>query len=295
MTLPTFLIIGCGRSGTTSLYRYLRQHPQIFMCPVKEPSYFSWTDEMARTGEGVPWYDTSVKTLAAYEALFSGVTSETAIGEASPRYFFSPQAPERIHRLIPDARLVAILRHPAERAHAVYVGSRRDGYETAPTFEEAIRQCEEGKREKWPFRHYLRQCEYHRHIARYLGIFPRAQLRLYLFEDLAADAAALLRDLLAFLGVDSTFRFDLSRRYAPSGQIGNPFLGVLWRHSLALRLAVRPYLPEGLRDLATRTLLRSVVKPEMKPETRARLLRHYRDDTLRLQDLMGRDLSHWLE
>src|SRR5262245_28683977 len=111
MTLPTFLIIGAGRSGTTSLYHYLRQHPEVFMSPVKEPIYFALGPNLVFTGPAADWVlDQAAKTREEYEALFAGVTNEKAIGEASPRYLASPDAAGRIRETIPEARLVAILR-----------------------------------------------------------------------------------------------------------------------------------------------------------------------------------------
>src|SRR5512142_2021892 len=102
MTLPNFLIIGASRSGTTSLFEYLRQHPEIYMSPVKEPMYY-WE-------EGRGQYDYGVSTREAYERLFDGVTNERAIGEASPQYLRSPTAPARIAADLPDVRLIATLR-----------------------------------------------------------------------------------------------------------------------------------------------------------------------------------------
>lgn len=141
MTLPTFLIIGSGRSGTTSLHAYLRQHPEVFMSEVKEPSFFSFMDGgIPSRGPGSEWLRrTAVTTREAYEALFAASAGARAIGEASPAYLIDPAVPARIHALIPHVRLVAILRHPAERAHAAYLGRRRDGLDPAPTFEAALR------------------------------------------------------------------------------------------------------------------------------------------------------------
>lgn len=295
MPLPTFLIIGAGRSGTTSLYNYLQQHPDVFMSAVKEPNYFALTVPLQLVGPGAPWVrDTSTTSREAYEALFAAVTTEKAIGEASPRYLGSPEAARCIRQTIPDARLVAILRHPVERAYAAYLGSRRDGFDPAPTFEAALDASERGERESWAFMDYTKTGYYHRNLTRYYRLFPREQLRVYLFDDLQLDSGALLRDLFGFLGVDPAFRPDMSQRLGRTGTIRNPLLGMFWQHSLRLRRALRPFVPQQLRDRAYARIVRDLEKPPLKPDTRSRMQQRYRDDMLHLQDLIGRDLSHWL-
>src|SRR5580765_3646808 len=121
MTLPNFLIIGAGKSGTTALYEYLKQHPQVYMSPVKEPRFFAFEGESVNFGG--PWGERlnpevmAFNSIASYSALFEDVEDETAIGEASPIYLWAAKAAARIHRRVPDARLIAILRDPVERAY----------------------------------------------------------------------------------------------------------------------------------------------------------------------------------
>ena len=131
MTLPNFIIIGVAKAGTMSLNYYLQQHPQIFMCPVKETNFFAYEDARggAWAGGGDPPHPARfhVKTLEAYEGLFEGVTDEIAIGEASPIYFRSPTAARRIHKRILDVKLVASLRNPADRAFSGFLMRVRRG------------------------------------------------------------------------------------------------------------------------------------------------------------------------
>jgi hypothetical protein len=296
MPLPTFLIIGAPRSGTTSLHHYLQQHPEVFMSAVKEPNYFAFTEPREVIGPGAAWVRaTSVFGRQAYEALFAPATTERAIGEASPRYLSSPQAAERIRQTIPEARLVAILRHPVERAYASYLGHRRDGFDPAPTFEAALRASERGDRESWLSMDYPKTGHFHRDLTHYYRLFPAEQIRVYLFDDLELDPGALLRDLFGFLGVNPTFEPDTSRRLGGTGNIRNPLLRVVMRNSLRLRAALGPFVPRHLRERAYARMIRDLEKPPLKPETRSHLQRLYRDDILHLQDLIGRDLRHWLQ
>lgn len=292
--LPNFLIFGAGRSGTTSLYEYLRQHPQVFMSRVKETNYFAFDGEIP-DGPGAAWLRaTSVTTRAAYEALFANAGGARAIGEASPRYLEACGAAARIHALLPDVRLIAILRHPVERAFATYLAHRRDGYDPAPTFEEALADQDRRRQKRWPFEPFVDAGFSGRHLTEYRRLFPARQLRIYLYEDLVRDPHGLMHDLFTFLEVDASVILNLSRRYGRTGVIRNPVIRVLWRRTQRLRMKVGPLLPSTWRHRMNAWAMRDLVRPEMRAETRAALLRLYRDDTLLLQNLLERDLSGWL-
>lgn len=294
MTLPSFLIIGAARSGTTTLHESLARHPQVFMSRVKEPNYFALAGEELPRGPGSAWLRaTSVTTIEAYRALFEDAGGALAVGESSPRYLIHAEAAVRIHALIPEVKLVAILRHPVERAFASWVGLRRDGFDPAPTFEAALLDQDRRSREGWPFASIVDYGFYRRHLEPYLRLFRREQLRVYLFDDLLADPAGLSRDLLAFVGADPGVRLEFARR-GQTGRLRHPLLGWLWRHSDRPRRLLRPLLPLPLRDLAYAWVVRGQTRPVLAPQTRARLLALYRDDTLRLQDLLRRDLGAWL-
>jgi len=296
VTLPNFFVIGAARSGTTSLQDYLGQHPEIYMCPVKEPNFFAF-DEKAPPirGPGArQLVDSSVVARGAYEALFADAGDAKATGEISPRYLSTPEAPERIRREVPHARIIAVLRHPVDRAYASFVSHRRDGWEHHTSLRAAMddepRRFEEGSVIGLI---YSEGC-YHRHLERYYRLFERDRIRVHLFDDLVADPARLLADLFDFLEVDAAFAPDLSRRHNPSGEFRNPLLRILWKNSYMLRRETRRFIPRSLRDGAYAWILRDLEKPELTAELREELTARYREDILRLQDLIQRDLSHWL-
>jgi len=141
MPLPNFLIIGAAKSGTSSLHRYLMEHPQIFMSPVKEPNFFALEGQQvdfsrpAMVEKILPKLATD---MDAYQTLSQDVRREQAIGEASSWYLHSTRAPARIRHHIPDAKLIAILRNPAQRADSAYRMNVRDGWETYATFDDAL-------------------------------------------------------------------------------------------------------------------------------------------------------------
>jgi hypothetical protein len=298
VTLPNFLVIGAGRSGTTSLHHYLGQHPQVFLPRAKAPSHFYCLEPRPPIDDPLLRAQTRdfVADPAAYEHLFDDVRGETAIGEVSPVYLATRAAAPRISARLPGVKLIAVLRHPVDRAWARYVGRVRDGLERRIDFREVVR---DETRAALPrddaFGTYLASGFLHHFLTSYFERFPRERIRVHLFEDLERDPAALVADLFRFLGVDAAFRPDLAGRHNRSGGfIRNPVLRALWTRSARLRITLRPYLPESLRRAAFSTMTGDLVATSLDPALRRELVELFRDDTERLQELIGRDLSPWL-
>jgi hypothetical protein len=297
--LPNFLVVGAGRSGTTSLHHYLQQHPEIYVPGVKSPSYFychRLPQPKDRVHERVT-RDYFVPDTATYESLFDGVQEETAIGEVSPAYLASMRAIAHIADKIPTVKIVIILRNPVERFYARYVARHRDGLEPLETVEALLE-----KERKKPFINdeavgaYLSSGFCSHFIEAYLERFSREQLHLTFFDDLEANAPAYMRKLFEFLEVCPDFEPDLSKRENVSGgSIRNPFLRAIWTKSVMARVAIRPYVPKGLRDFFFRRIMRNIVSQPLDSRTRLELVRIYRSEIEKLQMLTGRDLTHWLQ
>jgi Sulfotransferase family len=276
MTLPNFIIVGAPKAGTGSLRNYLRQHPEVFMTARKDPRFFSYNGQQDRL-------KFPVTNLAEYEALFSAVRGEKAIGEATANYFWSRIAPERIRETIPEARLIVSLRDPAQRAFSIYhMNLRTQGQNEDLSFLQAL--------EVDP----IVQRAYHDDLKAYFDRFDRRQIKIVLFEDLADDTLATVRSLYRFLGVDSDFVPDL--------KIDNPG-GVprsKWLHRLMtddrLRTWARNALPEAWVAAAkdVRSFNLDKRKMQMTEEERDVAAAFFRDDILRTQDLIGMDLARWL-
>jgi hypothetical protein len=288
VTLPTFIVIGVAKGGTTSLYRYLDQHPQIFMYADKATNFFGYED--ARDWR---WHDEGeppllrhfhVRTFAEYEAAFADATDELAIGEVSPQYFRSPTAARRIREHIPDARLVATLRNPAERAFSGFLMRTRRGVKVRDAYEELT-----------PEASHVREGFYYDRMKRYFDTFPREQIRTYLFDDFKKDSKAVVQDLYGFVGVDTGFTPDTAVRHNPANVPKSALLNRVFYHPRAIRSA-KAVLPERLQTMAKRLRQRTQrPAPKLPPDLRARLLGLYRDDIRKLETLLDRDLSVWLE
>jgi Sulfotransferase domain len=305
MTLPNFMIIGSAKCGTTSLYAYLQQHPQVFMSVPKEPTFFgNEGPELLYNGpfdEDRAYHSKTITNIAAYTALFDGVKDEKAIGEASIFYTYLPKAPEQIKKYVPKAKMFAVLRNPADRAYSAYLHTVRQGRERR-TFEEALKQEPERIRQKWnPLWHFKAMGFYFEQIKRFYDMFGREQVRVYLYEDLQKQPLPLIKEILDILEVDSSFVPDMTKRFKESYVPKIPAIEMALnrtKYKVALSQAYLPgplawrtkYVKNAIDRLAD---MNRKQPPRIPSATRTALLDEYRDDILRLGDLLRRDLMHW--
>jgi hypothetical protein len=231
-----------------------------------------------------------------YEALFDGVRGEKAIGEVSPVYLATIHAAPRIAQQIPQARLIAMLRHPADRIHARFVGRHRDGLERRSSLAEVVRdELQEPLVREVAFGTYLAAGCCHHFLASNFHRFPRERIRIHLFEDFQEDPRAVMADLFEFFEVEPGVTPDMSTRHNRSGgTIRNPLLRLIWTRSALPRALIRPYLPPSLRRVTFGAFTRQLDDAALDPELRAQLTDLFREDIEKLQELIDRDLSHWL-
>lgn len=304
--LPDFLIVGAAKSGTTSLWRYLNEHPEVFMSRKKEPLFF--ISEYIRTLDpeqpGNKYLIAqTVHEFEEYEKLFEEAGEAKARGEASVGYLSSAHiAAPNIKSIAGDIKIVMVLRNPVDRAYSAYTHQVLLGVEDL-SFEEAL--AKEGRRREKnhnPALYYVHNGFYAQRVKLYLDNFSK--VKICLFDDLKSKGAEVVKDLFAFLDVDGSFVPDTERKYNVSGVPKNKLLQkFLHKPYLSDGLAplVRPIyrmLPESVRHdtipkLISNLKARNVEKFEMRPETRQRLKEIYRQDILELQELLNRDLSRW--
>jgi len=307
MTMPNFLIIGAAKSGTTALYEYLKQHPQIFMSWLKEPHFFAFEGEKPRfqgPGDQELYNYIVVDDVEGYRRLFQGASKETAIGEASANYLYIPRARDRIRHYVPEAKLIAVLRNPAERAYSSFLHMTRDSREPFDDFAQALQAEQERVQNNWgPIWHHKRAGFYYAQLKRYHEAFDRDQIKVYLYEDLRNNPIGVQKDIYKFLGVDDTFVPDVSARYNVSGVPRNKWLHALYTFLMRphpLKSILKPLFPSGLRRRLLESTVnairnRNLAKPPFPAEVRRQLIGAYTEDILRLQDLIQRDLSEWLQ
>jgi len=304
VTLPTFLILGAARSGTTSLHYYLGGHPEICMSSIKEPNHFAFDRS---GGVAVPLIDPDPRILAKsvpdrrrYEQLFAPEPAVRAVGEASPLYLYVKETPGIVAEALDGVRCIAVLRHPVDRAYSHFLHVYRGDAEHA---EEAFRAAAEveiahgsGYTAYKTGTHLLRLGLYADQIARWDEAIGPDRLLLLRFEDLEADPDATLRKVCAFLGVDEDHRFDTSVVYNRSGVTRNATL----RRLRATATRVQPWVKAALPARAGGALGRLRARNErpsladaLDPELRASLVAHTTADVKAVAQRTGWDLSAW--
>jgi hypothetical protein len=307
--LPNFFLAGAPKAGTSSLYAYVRQHPQVYMSGTKEPTFFGAADilpepyrdrverraargnDVVRKGwQAVPGRRELIADWEDYVDLFRNVRGEAAIGEASVDYFWLPSAAQAIHARLPDARFVFMLRDPADRLFSEYLASLWRGLHYR-TFRSQFLAAVDAP-DPWA-RLRVDVGRYTTHLARFSRLFSRHQIRVYLYEDFRADPAAVLRDVFRFLGIDPAHPIDRSR------WVNEPILPRFSRlHALRRRVlgeaSATRWLPEGARQWLQRLYRSPRGDMVMDPADRRAVIDYYRDEILQTADLLGRDLSAWL-
>lgn len=287
MTRPSFIVIGVAKGGTTSLYRYFDQHPQVYVHPDKGTNYFGWEDardwQWWDEGDAPRLHHFKARTVDEYEAAFAGATGELAVGEVSPQYLRSPTAARRMHELLPEAKVIASLRNPAERAFSGFMMRTRRGEPVRTAYEELT-----------PTASHVRESFYYTRLKRYFDEFPRAQLKIFIFDDFRRDPAKIMSELFDFVGVDPSFVPDTSSKHNPANVPKSRLVNRVMYHPRVMRAAktVVPVSAHGLAKRARQLNLRT--PPTLPDDLRARLIDIYREDILRLEELLERDLSVWL-
>ncbi len=290
--LPNFLFLGPPKSASTYLYGILREHPEVDMGCAKELNYFS------TLSDGYPKW--GPKDDAHYLSHYSNDKPFRVRGETATWYLYAPNAAALIRERLPNAKLMVCLRHPVDRAFSMYQfkrGGMMPPIERLPTFEQAIAAEPERIAGKlWDFA-YLDVGRYARQIERYLERFPREQVHITLYDDLRADEAGFVRKVLQFLEIDSTFTPPKKEKANASKPIRSTAVKDFLLGTNPVKSALKAIVPTGLRrGIKSRAeALNQTGGPVLTTEFRGELTHRLRDDILRLQDLIHRDLNHWLE
>ena len=279
--VPNFLVIGAMKSGTTSLYHYLRAHPKVFMSPVKEVAFFV---EEANWTRGLDWYTRQ----------FGGAGAAIAIGEASTAYTKYPRlrgVPERIATLLPDVRLIYVVRDPVERIRSHYDHRVAIGAERLP-IREAVR--------REPI--YVDCSRYALQLEQYVEWFPRDRFLVFTAEELRASRIDTVQRAFGFLGVDPhELPAETNREFYKTDERAIQPPAALW-----FRRNLKRYVPASKRAkelvdwTIPRTLGRLFGKPDgrethtaISPELREELLDALRDDVRRLHRWMPEGFDGW--
>ncbi|WP_251961510.1 sulfotransferase domain-containing protein [Salinibacter ruber] len=279
---PTFILGGAPKAGTTSLYRYLQQHPQVCMSARKETSVF--IDD-----KGLEWLS---------DTHYRHYDGESAVGEASAGTLGNPDVTERVYDALPDVKLIFVLRDPIERTFSHYrflrgVGGLEEweGVEGTASFSELIRA--EGT--EWREIH-IDLGMYHRHLTRFEQYFEREQMLILLFSDLKKNPSQVVERIFRFVGVDPSFQPDL----AVHNTSRSPRFERLYQAATSLWTTVKRRVDISLinktrpvRRAVKQFLTEETSRSEIPPDDEEYLRGIYAEPNQRLEEWLGRDLSHW--
>ena len=293
---PNFIIIGAMKSATTSLYTYIKQHPNVFMTKVKEPMFFNNLNKKhdffikGKKSQKITNFD-------EYYSLFNDVMHEKAIGEASPSYLYNEECAQLIKKHLPKTKIIAIIRQPVERAYSNYLHAKRADREPINNFEDAFNSEESRIKKNWsPLYHYKSQGLYYKQLKKYYNLFDKNQIKIILFQDLTSKPKKITKEVFNFLEVDDTFNSDTSIKANVSG-IPKGFIGwiimKIRKYNLIPNIEFSKILPRTIVKIILKTIYS---KPDKIDKQLVDKLtkKHYKEDIKKLELLIEKNLSHWL-
>lgn len=302
MKEPNFLVIGAGKSGTTSLYEYLNDHPEVFMSQVKETNFFALEGEELidsnEDPEQMHHYPWSVTEYGAYQELFADVTNEKAVGEVSPMYMYSDKAALSIKERLPKVKLIAILRQPVDRLYSRYMHLARENRTPTSKFEDALDENSIW----WKRNDLVQEGFYHSHLNKYFELFPKDQIKIVLYEDFRSEPKQVLKEIYDFIGVDSNYLPNVETEFNVSGLIKNKNIDYLigqnsmvkqWIQSISP--PITSYLSSNKQVKAWTNKMRNknLNRPSLSQELKGKINEIYKNEIDNLQSLINRDLTHW--
>ena len=296
------MIVGAQKSGTSSLLRYLAQHPDIHTHAQPEMTFFLQTREYTR---GYEW---------AFTKYFAGEHTDAEIEDKqliakNVMVMHSPEVMQRIYEHNPEIHLVVLLREPVARAYSAYWWARRRGWENIKTYEEALAAEEARINEDW-FK--WRQCAYqyngiyYPHVKNLITQFGTNRVHCILTDDLKEDAEAVCLQLFNHIGVGTDFKPVIGERHNQAAMPRSERFNYLFTQFLAshnpLRKAIRKLLPDATAYKLRKTVLdwndklqndANSTPPPLNPETQERQMAYFKPFNEQLAELLGRDLSFW--
>jgi hypothetical protein len=304
---PDFFIVGAAKSGTTALQQILATHPSVYMSPIKEPNYFynevaisdlrsglqdklkkENVERWIKEGMNGEIWNAFLRDESLYKKLFEKADTNQVSGEASVSYLYSLEAAKNIHQYNPNAKIIILLRNPAERAWSHFLMEKRMGL-VATNFSDAFTLYNNEDRKIWgkdPI--FLSGGLYYLQVKRFLDIFPKEQLFICFYEDYKANPQKLITELLNFLGIDNKEEIKI--------KIANE----------ARKSIFDSFLPSGglkhtLRSIAQKTGLHATLKrilskkndEKLPAAIRIQLNNYYLADILKLEELLHVNLNNW--
>jgi len=281
---PNFFIVGAPKAGTTSLFEYVKEIPGIYMSPKKEPYYFC--RKMIPDYHYVP----PIRDKQKYLSLFSNVTNEKIVGEASVWYLSDPDSAKLIHKVSPDAHILICLRDPVERTFSHYLFLQ---HFLEPTLHEQLKkELKKGVDYSTPHIR-INAGLYYESVKRYLELFGKDKVKVIIFEEFIRDTQGTVNEILKFLGLEETElkinskAYNVYSRRVPRGKISQKIL----QRKMAKKI-VRSFIPSSGRRFIENKILKKKTtnKPNMTEQDREFLINYFKEDVKKIQILLNKKL-----
>jgi hypothetical protein len=280
MTLtPNFFIVGAPKSGTTSLFHYLQEHPEVFLPELKEPHFFSCPEVKAT------YYKTEiVDSKEKYLNLYQSEKSFKSIGDLSSSYLFNKKAAKRINTFNPDAKIIIVLRNPVERAISHYLMDVNLGYINV-SLKTILKNKDEYKKF---YQEYIELGFYDKQIEIYKEYFPESQIHIILTSSLHTETEDTLKSIYSFINVSTTFKPDFNTKY---NQYRKPRFGFLKK--ILKSNILKTTIPSGMKATLKPLLFnQNAEKPKLEKE-KSLLKEIYKNSILKTEELISKDLAPW--
>lgn len=312
--LPTFIVVGANKGGTTSIYHYLKQHKEVYLSPVKEPHYFSKDidinlfkrefahnklqdiDKYVSGDMKDEFHAAFIRDIEQYKKLFSRVREEKAIGELSTSYLYSKVAAHEIKELLPSCKIIICLRNPLERAYSHYRMNLWTGNSNEFDFYKALVDDYNHTPKVWGNAHlYTEIGLYYEQVKRYLDIFGKENVKIIFTEDMKKNTQQVVKELYEFIGVDNTFVPDTSTMY---NEVFTPkYKNITWfLNKSGIRPLMKRLSPQILKKFFVKIFYKGKGEKGEIPENAKQFLQDkFTDDVNKLSLLLNKDLSYWLK
>ena len=284
-----FFIVGAPKAGTTSLYYYLNQHPEIQMSSQKEPDYFS--NESIQK-KGLYYGENRIKSIEEYHSLFE-YSDEKIYGEASVSYLFYDDVPFRIKSYNSDAKIIIMLRNPIDRAFSHYLMDYKLGL-INDSFEEVINKKSTNKNSHLFYQQYIELSEYSNQIKRYFDVFDINNILLIDYDDFNNNVEKIVNHTYQFLSVDNSFIANVNKKHNTFTMPKNKIIRFIYSFILVRKILFF-ISPKSLVHYIKSSLFKDYYKPELSEEIRQQLNHFFKADLKKLEQILDKDFSKWIK
>lgn len=308
--IPNFFIVGAVKAGTTALCNFFEQHPDVLMCPIKEPFFFAKdlrlknfsneyqeknflnVTEYLSKPELKKKHIAFIESEADYKQLYRDRDNQAVVGEASAGYLYSKIAAKEIFEFNSASKIIMILRNPVDRAFSHWLMDFNAGDVTKSSFLEAVREDQESLHKGWGKSHlYIELGLYYEQVKRFMDIFPSEQLHIVLYDDFVRDPQCCWRSMLQFLNL-SYYPVDLTQRYNQA-RINKYPLFYSWIKKITKNFSWRKKILKKY-DTGIQKLFFKLENQKIDKKERQELRGYFESDTAKLSALIKRDLTLWV-